>query len=146
MTSSTGQRAITVAAALAVGAAAGVWVWSGKMAAFGGNARLVSVSRTSDSAGFRATLRRYEVIGNEASVLESIRKEAPIRIEQETTLQGKTFRTVTIPRIREGRAVVSFPPARRLTLTEEGDLFVADYHPPGALQSVVEWVRNVLGA
>jgi|GEM_PF-5386667 len=107
----------------------------------------------------RATAHRYAVSRKPQEVLERLREEAPYYILRQGDHEGMHTWTVTIPRRENGRAVLSWPPDRQVTVVggqpkgnAEGGfptlpdgttrVTVLEYRRPQLLDGVVEWVRR----
>lgn len=138
-----------LAAALAVGAAAGALLVLGRTPSyrFLPNAQRVALhEQTTD--GVRTVLARFTAPESPHRILERLRRESPLRLERETQIAGRRGWVVTIPRNDGERADLSFPPAREVTIVEgsTSSVEVREYRETGALDALVEWVRSPLRA
>jgi hypothetical protein len=137
-------------AAVAVGAAVGALVVVARTPhyAFLPNAHRVFLAENALRDGTHARVSRYLAAESSSRVLERIRGEAPLRFERETQVDGRRAWIVTIPRTEGYRAIVSFPPARQVTVVEgaPSSVEVLEYRSRGPIDSIVEWVRRPLGA
>lgn len=139
-----------VAAALAVGAAAGAMLVLSRTPhyAFLPNAERVVLQEGTSRDGIRTTLAQFVAAESPAEILARLRKESPMRLERETQVDGRRGWIVTVPRTNGNRADLSYPPAREVTVVEgsPSSVVVREYRSTGAIDKLVEWVRHPLKA
>lgn len=139
-----------VAAALAVGAAAGALLVLSRTPHYGflPNAQRVALQEGVTEDGIRTTLAKFVASESTMNILDRLRRESPMRLERETEVDGRRGWVITVPRTDGDRADLSFPPAREVTIVEgsPSSVVVREYRSTGALDAFVEWVRRPLRA
>ncbi len=108
----------------------------------------VSSSAGRAQGGFQAFASRYVVPESAVGILDRLRQEAPLRLERTTEVGGRRAWVVTIPRSKDGRPDMAYPPAREVTVVEGAptSVEIREFRERGPLDTLVDWVRKPTGA